>query len=456
MLRAEMSLHVGYVNVQGLSLDSWNASCSLLESTVDYLFVAETWFVEHKKHSKDRRLVASTPKPRANLMGRSRGGIYLLGTYDARSRARNIMTTEHTITFSRDDQVISGVYLPPKSLSPSDIQIILDELPKSTVLLGDINARFKDPIYQSGQSGPPERVSIFMNFLSSAGLVHVKPEIGRQMKDKKLTLTKLTTDHCFVSSEMKPQLHLLDNHSLSMDSDHGYTIRLTIPMDRKQSLELPAIRFRTSRLRQPDVLESVIRVANSVEALQSDDVEVLNAHLVKVCQEIAELTMGRVRLSQSHVPKKESFDQTYRSSVRLYKEAARTSKENDVIMPTARAQEQGIDAMMENIQMFETRYLGRECPSVPLGEVLDLDFLAREKIIDEIDRQETEKACGIDGMHIRFLKAKTPKSHPSSSSSTNSVFSARPHQKHGTSRKFTFLARIQPARETQITCARYH
>ena len=276
-----MSLRIGYVNVQGLSLDSWNACCSLLGSMVDYLFVAETWFQEHTKHSKDRRLVISTPKPRANLIGRSRGGIYLLGTYDARSKARNIITTEHTITFTRDDQVISGVYLPPTSLSPFDVQTILSKLQMSTVVLGDINVRFKDPIYQSGPPGPPERALLFQEYMTSTGHVHVKPETGL-MQSRKLTLKKLTTDHCFVFTAKKPQLFLLDNQSLSMHSDHEYTMHLTIPLDKKESVPQPAIRFRTSQLLLEDVLERVIRAANSVEILESDNVEVLNEHLVKV------------------------------------------------------------------------------------------------------------------------------------------------------------------------------
>jgi hypothetical protein len=404
MLRAEMSMRIGHVNVQGLSLDSWGACCALLGTSLDYLFVTETWFVRHAVHTRDRRLVASTPKPRLNVKGRPHGGIYLLATHDARSRATGIVVTEHTITFTRDRQVISGVYFPPTSLSPSAMEAALHGLGSSTILLGDINTRFKDREHQAGQAGPPERVAIFQEFMRTAALVHVKPNPGEEWRGMR-TQSRLTTDHCFVHVDMRSELRLLDNHALRMDTDHQHTLHLTLSMGTAPGVNEPTPRFRTSRLLQPDVVDRIIRAAEQVQMLASADVDRLNTHLVSVCQEIARSMMGMAQPPSSRRPgKRPALDQTYRTSLRLYKEAASTSRENDVIMPTARAQEQGIDAMAENLQMFRERYQGRACPQVPAGQVLGSGFLTVEDIIEEITRQEAEKSCGVDGIHIRFIK----------------------------------------------------
>ena len=116
-----MGIRVGYVNVQGLSVASWRACCALLHHTFDYLFVAETWFVDHARHSQDRRFVTSTKLGPANRRGRHRGGIYLLGTHDAHSRVAGIVVTEYSITFSCDGRSFLGVYFPPATLSLDDL-----------------------------------------------------------------------------------------------------------------------------------------------------------------------------------------------------------------------------------------------------------------------------------------------------------------------------------------------
>src|SRR5271170_2547669 len=225
MLRPKMNLRVGYVNVRGLSAASWNACCGLLSQEFDYLFVAETWFVNHRVYSQDRRFIASTTPAARNLQSRPRGGIYLLGTHDARSRVEGVTVTEHSITFSCNKQSFSSVYFPPTTLSIKELQRYLDSLASSTVILGDINTRFQDPLYQAGEPGPPERLRLFNDFLATTDYRHVNPSMV-----SKGVQTKLTTDHCFIRSCLCPiaTLQLLNNKTLKMDTDHQYTLSLTL------------------------------------------------------------------------------------------------------------------------------------------------------------------------------------------------------------------------------------
>ena len=116
-----MSLRVGYVNVQGLSARAWSAVCSLLDTSLDFLFLAETWYVDHQLYLPDRRLIASTTKPREHRSGRPSGGIYLLGTAEARGRVKDyVVLSERAITFAVGRRRVSGIYFLP-SISTDDI-----------------------------------------------------------------------------------------------------------------------------------------------------------------------------------------------------------------------------------------------------------------------------------------------------------------------------------------------
>ena len=143
-----MNLRIGYVNVRGLSRTSWRACCTLLTTHFDYLFVAETWFVNHHVYSHDRRFIASTPPAPKNLNGRQHKGIYLLGSRDARSKVDKVDVTEYSITFARENQSFTGVYFPPaKTLFMHVLADLLDSVALLAVIFRDINTYFKDPLY---------------------------------------------------------------------------------------------------------------------------------------------------------------------------------------------------------------------------------------------------------------------------------------------------------------------
>ena len=410
MLRPKMNLRVGYVNVRGLSAASWNACCSLLSQEFDYLFVAETWFVNHRVYSQDRRFIASTTPAARNPQGRPRGGIYLLGTHDARSRVETVTITEHSITFSCNKQSFSGVYFPPTTLSVKELQRYLDSLASSTVILGDINTRFQDPLYQAGEPGPPERLRIFNDFLATTDHRHVKPSVV-----SKGVQTKLTTDHCFIESCLCPiaTLQLLNNKTLKMNTDHQYTLSLILGVaSRLGASKTDAIkRFRIGQLKKPGMIESITTlISQQADVFKNKDVDSMNKQLVDICQRVQMQTIGESRRGSRGLTQRScqnlAQEQTLAASIRLYKQASSVSKENDVILPTARAQAQGISAITENLDVYKKRWLGQSFHTAEdIGTLGNCEPWTREEVVAEIQRQESEKSCSADGIHIQFLKA---------------------------------------------------
>jgi hypothetical protein len=394
------SLRIGYVNVRGLSRASWEACHELLNHNFDYLFVAETWFVNHQIYSRDRRLIAFTAPSSKKLQGRQRGGIYLLGSHHARSSVDYITTTEYSITFRRDKRVFTGVYFPPTTLEIDNLARLMDQFKLSTVILGDINTRFRDPEYQAGEPGPPERLLVFNRFLSTTKHRHLKPE---------QSTLKLTTDHCFVQSNLTTTLQLLDNATQNMDTDHKYTLSLILGTRVNISGTEGIHRFQVRRIMQPLIREKIRSLINEHASPfnDKDSVDAMNAKLVRLCQQVQEITIGTAStMRSSGAPLRPLFaqEQTLIASIRLYKQAAEGSEENDVIFPTLEAQSQGRDATAEILDIFEQRWQGRpfqggdKCRS-------RVEYWTKEQVEAEITRQDSDKSCGSDGIHIQFLKA---------------------------------------------------
>jgi hypothetical protein len=162
----ERSPRIGYVNVNGLDQLKWESCLRLLHMSLDFLFLAETWFVGHAKYVRDRRFVSSTPLPSPSLQRtRNGGGLYLLASASARGRRLDdFITTPSTITFNIDGLSVSGIYLQP-SMSCEDVVAILRSVAASTVVMGDVNARLLWLETQSGRPGLPERVEALSDFV---------------------------------------------------------------------------------------------------------------------------------------------------------------------------------------------------------------------------------------------------------------------------------------------------
>lgn len=400
-----MSLRIGYVNVRGLSRASWEACLTLLNHCFDYLFIAETWFVNHQLYMRDRRFIASTSAPARNLQGRPRGGVYLLGSHQARSNTDKVSITEHSITFYKSKLSITGVYFPPTTLDQDSLRNALDSLRCSTVILGDMNVRFRDPVYQGGEPGPSDRLKIFTQFFSRTQFQHIKPDFRSQ---------KLTTDHCFVQRHQPAVLRLLNNAGLKMHTDHSYTLCLILGQVIPTSVSEPThsiLRFRIGRLSQSRMRDQITNLINQQRQIfdKEEDVEAMHKKLVVFCQMIQEKVIGKRDLDQEgklRLRKPLLSQQNLLGSIRLYKYASQASDENDVIFPTKEAQEQGVDAETENLNIYTQRWAGEQFHlRLEAGTQDTIDLWTREQVVAEIEQQKADKSCGADGIHIQFLKS---------------------------------------------------
>jgi hypothetical protein len=416
-----MSLRIGYVNVQGLSCDKFDICCRLLDTIYDFLFVAETWFIDHHVRKRDRRFLASTPKPRHDR-GRPSGGIYLLGTKHARSIMSNLNITPHSITFTATSICVSGVYFPPTSMADADVAAHLATLYSSSVVMGDINVRFRNSLLQEGAAGPPRRMDVFTRWLSETGRVQAVPVtdsctgVEPIAPDPAGLCSKFNLDHCFLRHRLlaRSQLRLLDKSSLSLRTDHRYLIHLSIG----QAIQRPTtqddpVRYHLRRLKDTtatDRIAAVMRETIQAHFKHTDDIDDLNAILTTICQSVAQEVCGSYRPSQKKTSAKTPPRQSQPSFTRQYKEAMQTSLDNGPILPTSDA----IDAMTENFQLLSSRYSADSpLPMVPDTPTMHVNipsdiwkaFFSVDKITAEIIAQLGEKSCGSDGIHIRLLKA---------------------------------------------------
>ena len=423
-----MSLRIGYVNVQGLSSDKFDICCQLLDTICDFLFVAETWFIDHPLRKRDRRFLASTPKPQHDR-GRPSGGIYLLGT----KRARSILkatphTTSHSITFTAASQTISGVYFPPSTMTDGEVDHHLRSLHASSVVVGDINVRFRNGLVQEGPPGPPRRMDTFTHWLNRTGRTQLPITTDSCTGIEPMVTTpaglcsKFNLDHCFVKHRLlaQAQLRLLDKTKLSLRTDHRYIIHLSIGQALPQSINQDdPIRYHLRRLQKQAVMDRIPRLME--EAIQAhfrptDNVDKLNAILTKICQSVAQEACGSYKPSQKKAGRQGRTDGSP-SFTRQYKEAMKTSFDNLPVLPTSDA----LDAMTENFQIFQSRYTAdptsttrsnipqeateSNIPKSNIPPTVWEAFFSVDTIVREIQCQAGEKSCGTDGIHIRLLKA---------------------------------------------------
>ena len=434
------ALRVGYVNVNGLARDKWVRVVRLLEEQeFDFLFVAETWFVDHADYKRAGCFLASTPnvsieaRLTSGRPGRDSSGLYLLGntkTARANMKGRPVVS-KYAITFRTGKDRIAGVYYPP-ALTSGEIKDSLTALKDVTVILGDINTRFRNCDFQSGNPTTPAREQVFRDYLRSHDMHHKAPdglvEETNELTDLSLSRT-VTTDHCFIKGTQRARLRLLLNRKLLIRTDHLYTLSLYLDEDLSRLLASKAdpIRFRIGRLHDEAIRErAVAYVDGSRDVIRTmlamQDVDELNSELVKFSQELCERVLGRQDTTQYDYqramrkmqgepsPYLEQRDQA--SSIRLYKNAQRSDDGNRPIVASPSARLQGLDELKENFDILRERYTapttdrGLDTKEVG-GEVFTANSSLKISIADvryEIMHQDVEKSCGREGIHIRLLR----------------------------------------------------
>jgi hypothetical protein len=102
-------------------------------------------------------------------------------------------------------------------------------------------------------------------------------------------------------------------------------------------------------------------------------------------------------------------DASILGSIRLYKRAARSSQENGPLLPTASARLKSLSAIEEVAAGLSERFSSDSPGLATLDDVFESDgatqdYVSVEEIVAELQHQDSNKACGIDGVHIRLMQ----------------------------------------------------
>lgn len=422
-----MTLRVGYVNIQGFANDKLSAIYSAVGkgACFDYLFLAETWHIAAAARQRHELFVATTPlEDRGHdIKGRPKGGIVLLAHPAAHGLIDldKMVITEYSITISVQSRIVSAIYLPP-SMDSMTVESTLRRISlSSTVIIGDVNVRFRNCRHQHGQPGPPDRLGIFMSaLLNTRRFVHMAPDMAPWRKGLAL-LDELTSDHCFVrsTSESQSRLQLVSTASLKIRTDHTYVMVLTLfrqghrretarPVVTTETSNDLSIRYRINKLHDLECHKMILRrlpkelailtgalalprlayaKQGQVDSWQAarakldswlltvspTDVDSLNSGVVSICQRLSQKCLGKISpRSRSHQgeanptpehPRNRPSETmintpTTEASVYLYKKAVANSRENDIVLPTKLAQLAGSSALDENYQRLRMQYTG--------------------------------------------------------------------------------------------------
>ena len=153
----------------------------------------------------------------------------------------------------------------------------------------------------------------------------------------------------------------------------------------------------------------------------TSDIERQNAQIVIICQRISGVILGRrpiERQQRSYFPKPPAEDLEVSvkedpgilGSIRLYKRAARMSRENALLLPTEEGRRGGLSTIEEVTTSLKARFTPDFDPTdfdtanFNTADFNTADLVSSKEIIEELRYQDSSKAYGTDGIHIRLIK----------------------------------------------------
>ena len=363
---------------------------------------------------------------------------------------------------------VSGVYWPP-SLADDAIQAELATaaLSASDLVLGDINVRFPALVSQRGALTPEGRRAILTSWMTlpPRDMRPLEPTTVRALGDNGSSGLGcfLNLIHCLTTLALHQHTHLrlLRNDTIARDGsldglNHHHMAHVTVNlrgMRRQRRLLLPSAsqntffrhpfedhvflptRFSVSKMRPAiqhlgreglDLLvDAAVRTVYQPAIWNvTQTVDVLNDAIIKTIHHIAIVLSAQ---SSSSLPPKPSFTSSSSSSSspplpcsapRLLKTAMRSSVINTQILPPEGVEKDPLNLLRSRLARRYTAPRGRRLklsallsPGSRLGVPLSLresnlqDAFSLENVLDELQNQVAEKACGGDGVHTFLLKA---------------------------------------------------
>ena len=412
-------LRVAYVNVNGLQPLTWRMVQGWLDTgTFDLVFVAETWYVGWKRYGSSRyTIAATTPPPPTTNPGRPSGGFALFGTLDTcRQMGEEMLVTETAITVRLGSLRISGLYLCP-TLSDDDLEAALEEASTSDITLGDLN-------FRSETRTPPKRYRTIADWAQRANLIHAQPTVQRSSLPRRLASCRrdrvLTTDHCFVRRQgLRDTLHLFNNGDWGLRTDHRYTLCLSLSVPSNTESATPTTpQYRVGRLSSEDMRRRLCIEWDTVAQRHLDflldtsnsSVDIYETFL-SLYRRTCKTVLGRSEDHSTRSVKKHPDvidDRTLSGTDLLVKRAFANDRDNGPLLPSV----PGADPLWEAVVMLRTRYttpdqrrrIRTRRTRYLLSPTTILPF-STDEVAAELKRQDGDKAYGIDGVHMRVLKA---------------------------------------------------
>lgn len=295
----------------------------------------------------------------------------------------------------------------------------------ATLVLGDWNVRFPNLDCQQGRPSVRERIEPCLAWATRFQMHHIQPTHDRPTYRRRGLRweTQLTTDHAFAKARQhKWDLSLINGRSVGFDTDHKYVLYLqerATERSKEDALTLP--RYQIRKLNDREVQSTLSRrfhgARDETDRICSEqDVDQIHTSLVEWCQRQCQEILGKQQrktghgLQRTREQRREGGPevQSVGESIRLYKQAVRSSQENGPILPTERARQEGVDVVTEAFQEFSSRYIQQRALAPPPLRLPEddgeLSSWTEQEIQEEVDAQDMSKSVGADGIHIRVVR----------------------------------------------------
>lgn len=409
-------LRIAYVNVRGLSKPTLDIAEGWMKNKkFDILFLAETWFSNEFTYlASPFYTIQSTRPPKNPKSSRPTCGILVLCRRDLHPHISTEFTI-HSVTIRINQTIISGVYLPP-SLSSTDFKQTLENLPASTILLGDFNCII---------SSADARTSSLKSFCAERNLHHVSPLEARL---DHIWVTERSHAH---TPSFTPKTHLD-----GILSDHGL-ISIMIPIQGSNisnNTTAPTKRFFLKHLNDetkcdqlharyeqfsPLINDTITEAINGTRGKSWSKIsqwvdtvdEIWNLAIKQSCEEI----LGTYHVDEVKQWEDKSFERLAKSnsmssSIRLWKRAQR-GRQTRITSSSDKS-----SPLVEGIELFKSVYSDPSCTMSLRNETLphtiapDIDLtssMTMQQLRKAIRKYPKHKSCGPDGLHARIFVAMT-------------------------------------------------
>ena len=372
---------------------------------LDVLFVVETWYVGYQGCIATTAAIAHTPKPLSRPGCRHTGGVCALGSNKARSMMSSAPeVTDSSVTVTLKGTTVTGIYMPP-SMNSSDVKALLASLESRDVVLGDVNVRYNQ---RTGLGNPDERAASISSWMQAAGMLRLDPTTHGRLPDGFQRFPHLTIDHCFAKRPFAHcNLHLVDTAGLDLSTDHKYLLLLDWTSATTLGHPNPKLpRFQNSRLGNEHVATKLATAWTEAATAclhpldRSYDIDDQHGRIVKACQQACRRALGECKPNSQG--KRTCSEPTYFQMVR---QLFRLDKDNSLLCSS----DPDISALDEAARELGKRYQAPYPISVERSarpsKGGDFEPLTIEEVGKELSRQDSSKACGSDGIHVRAVKA---------------------------------------------------